>query len=152
MKFLSVLFLLLFSTMMNAQNFDEFRSLLRTGENSEKSAKILIEKSQIAYTKTKKPIYGAFLATGQFLMAKHVFSPFKKMSYFNEGKKNMDGAIKNDPKNVEIRLMRLITQEKAPKMLGYTKNITEDRKIITNEYRNIEDADLKLYIKNYLNL
>ncbi len=152
MKFLSVLFLLLLTTMINAQNFDEFRSLLRSGENSEKSAKILIEKSQNAYSKTKKPIYGAFLATGQFLMAKHVFSPFKKMSYFNDGKKNMDGAIKNDPKNVEIRLMRLITQEKAPKMLGYTKNISEDRKIITNQYRNIDDADLKLYIKNYLNL
>lgn len=137
---------------MVAQNLPELRNLLRSAENSEKSAKMLIKKSEDAYTKTKAPIYGAFLATGQFLMAKHVFSPFKKISYFNEGKKNLEEAISDDPKNVEIRLMRLITQEKAPKMLGYTKNITEDRRIIAKDYRTIEDADLKLYIKNYLNL
>lgn len=152
MKFLSFLFIFLASNLMVAQNLPELRTLLQKAETSETTTKILIKKSEEAYSKTKSPIYSAFLATGQFLMAKHAFSPFKKMSYFNEGKKNMDGAIQKDPKNTEIRLMRLITQEKAPKMLGYTKNITEDRKIIMNEYRNIEDADLKLYIKNYLNL
>ncbi len=152
MKSLAVLFLILISNIMFAQNIVELRGLLRTGENSEKSTKILIEKSSEAFNKTQKPIFGAFLASGQFLMAKHVFSPFKKMSYFNEGKNNLDGAVKNDPKNTEIRLMRLITQEKAPRFLGYTKNLAEDRKMIVSQYNNIEDADLKLYIKNYLNL
>lgn len=152
MKFLNILFLLLFSNFMVAQNLPELRTLLQKAENSENTTKILIKKSEDALGKTKRPIYSAFLATGQFLMAKHVFSPFKKMAYFNEAKKNMDGAILKDPKNTEIRLMRLITQEKAPKVLGYTKNIAEDKKIIINEYRNIEDPDLKLYIKNYLNL
>lgn len=152
MKLLSFLFIFLVSNVMVAQNLPEFRTLLQKAETSENSTKILIQKSEDAYSTTKSPIYSAFLATGQFLMAKHAFSPLKKMSYFNEGRKNLDGAIQKDPKNTEIRLMRLITQEKAPKMLGYTKNIKEDRRIIMNEYRNIEDAGLKLYIKNYLNL
>ena len=152
MKFWSTLIILFISNMMFSQNLEELRTLLRTGESSERSAKTLIEKSKQAVEKTNKPIYASFQAVGNFFMAKHVFSPFKKMSYFNEGKKIMDGAVNKDPKNAEIRLMRLITQEKAPKILGYTKNIGEDKKIILEEYQNIQDEELKLYIKNYLNL
>lgn len=152
MKFFSVLFFLLMANMLFSQNLPELRTLLKTGETSEDSAKVLIDKSSTAFTKTKKPIYAGFMAIGQFFMAKHTFSPFKKMSYFNEGKKNLDNAIIKDPKNAEIRLLRLITQEKAPKLLGYTKNISEDKRVITSEYKKIEDEALKLYIKNYLNL
>ena len=152
MKILSTIFFLLMANMMFSQNLPELRTLLKTGETSEASAKVLIDKSSIAFNKTKQPIYAGFMAIGQFFMAKHAFSPFKKMSYFNEGKKNLDNAIIKDPKNAEIRLLRLITQEKAPKLLGYTKNISEDKKVITSEYKKIEDEALKLYIKNYLNL
>lgn len=152
MKILSVILFLLMANMMFSQNLPELRTLLKTGETSEASAKVLIDKSSTAFNKTKQPIYAGFLAIGQFFMAKHAFSPFKKMSYFNEGKKNLDNAIIKDPKNAEIRLLRLITQEKAPKLLGYSKNISEDKRVITSEYTKIEDEALKLYIKNYLNL
>ena len=137
---------------MFPQNLQELRTLLHSGEKSEKSAKILLEKSSAAYEKTNQPIYAGFFAVGKFFMAKHAFNPLKKMSYFNEGKKNMDGAVRREPKNLEIRLMRLITHDKAPKLLGYSNNISEDRKIIMNEFKNIPDEDLKLYIKNYLKL
>ncbi len=152
MKILSVIFFLLMANMMFSQNLPELRTLLKTGETSEASAKVLIDKSSTAFNKTKQPIYAGFMAIGQFFMAKHAFSPFKKMSYFNEGKKNLDNAIIKDPKNAEIRLLRLITQEKAPKLLGYSQNISEDKRVITSEYTKIEDEALKLYIKNYLNL
>ncbi len=152
MRFYLTIFLFLISNFMFSQNLDELRLLLRNGENSQKSAKTLIEKSKQAVDKTNKPIYASFQAVGNFFMAKHVFSPLKKMSYFNEGKKIMDNAVNNDPKNPEIRLMRLITQEKAPKILGYSKNIADDKKVILEEYQNIQDSELKLYIKNYLKL
>lgn len=152
MKFLISFLLILFSSMMFSQNLQEFRILLQNGEKTEKSAIILIEKSKVALQNTKQPIYASFLAVGHFFMAKHVFSPFKKISHFNAGKKLMNIAVLKDPKNVEIRLMRLSTQEKAPKILGYTKNISEDKKVIINEYENIKDEDLKIYVKKYLNL
>lgn len=137
---------------MFSQNLQELRILLQNGERSEKSAENLIQKSEKAFDATNQPIYASFLAVGHFFMAKHAFSPFKKMSHFNEGKKIMDNAVQQEPKNVEIRLMRLITQEKAPTLLGYTKNISEDRKIIINEYEHIKDRELLTYIKNYLKL
>ena len=152
MKRLGLLLLLICSQMILSQNLEEYRAMLKTGENSERSAKQLIEKSAVAYKQTNQPIYSAFLAVGQFFMAKHAFNPFKKMSYFNEGKEILDGAVKADPKNLEIRLMRLITQEKTPKFLGYTQNIIEDRNLLIKEYQKTGDNDLKLYIKNYLKL
>lgn len=152
MKRLGLLLFLICSQMIFSQNLDEYRALLKTGENSERAAKQLIEKSGASYKKTKLPIYAAFEAVGQFFMAKHAFNPFKKMSYFNVGKNDLDEAVKADPKNLEIRLMRLITQEKTPRFLGYTENITEDRNLLIKEYRTESDEDLKLYIKNYLKL
>lgn len=152
MKRLSFLIILLISNMMFSQNLKEFRTLLKTGENSEKSTKILIEKSTSALKNTKKPIYEGFLAVGNFFMAKHAFNPMKKISYFNDGKKQMENALKSDPVNLEIRLMRLITQENVPAILGYNQKIKEDRNFLAKEYKNTNDEDLKIYIKDYLKL
>ena len=152
MKKIGLLLLLIFTQVMYAQNLKDYRSLLQKGENSENAAKMLIDKSSVAYTQTKQPIYAGFLAVGKFFMAKHVFNPLKKMSYFNEGKKTMEQALKSDPKNLEIRLMRLITQENVPKLLGYYHEIEEDRAFLTREYKTTPDNDLKVYIRDYLKL
>ena len=152
MKRLSLILILLISNLMISQNLKEYRALLQTGESSEKSAKILIEKSSTAYKNSKEPIYVGFLAVGKFFMAKHAFNPLKKMSYFNEGKKLMESALKAEPDNLEVRLMRLITQESVPKVLGYSQNIKEDRTYLTRSYKNTTDDDLKIYIKDYLKL
>ena len=152
MKRLNFLLLLIISNLMFSQNLKEYRALLQTGEKSEKSAKTLIDKSTTAYKNSKEPVYLGFLAVGKFFMAKHAFNPLKKMSYFNEGKKLMESSLKAEPDNLEVRLMRLITQESVPKILGYSQNISEDRTYLTRSYKNTEDEDLKIYIKDYLKL
>lgn len=152
MKRLTFLLLLIISNLMFSQNLKEYRALLQTGEKSEKSAKILIDKSTTAYKNSKEPVYLGFLAVGKFFMAKHAFNPLKKMSYFNEGKKLMENSLKAQPDNLEVRLMRLITQESVPKILGYSQNISEDRTYLTRSYKNTTDEDLKIYIKDYLKL
>ena len=152
MKKIGLFLLIIFTNVMFAQNLKDYRTLLQKGENSEVAAKKLIEKSSMAFSETKQPIYAGFLAVGKFFMAKHVFNPLKKMSYFNEGKNTMEAAIKSDPKNLEVRLMRLITQENAPKLLGYYQNIEEDRNFLTRDYKKTADNDLKIYIKEYLKL
>ena len=152
MKRLTFLILLLIFNLMFSQNLKEYRALLQTGEKSEKSAKTLIEKSTSAYKNSKEPVFLGFLAVGKFFMAKHAFNPLKKMSYFNEGKKLMERSLKAEPDNLEVRLMRLITQESVPKILGYSQNISEDRTYLTRSYKNTKDEDLKIYIKDYLKL
>ncbi len=152
MKILKLLLIILFTQVLQGQNIKDYRILLQKGEKSEKAAIQLIEQSQSAFSETKQPIFGGFLAVGNFFMAKHIFNPMKKMSFFNEGKRTMDQAVNSDPQNLEIRLMRLITQESVPKFLGYYQNIEEDRTLLIKEYKNTPDNDLKIYIKDYLKL
>ncbi|WP_313503352.1 hypothetical protein [Kaistella carnis] len=152
MKRLSLILFLLICHVMGAQSLKEFRALIKQSEKSEKASKSLIEKSTAAYVETKEPIYGGFMAVGNFFMAKHAFNPIKKISYFNQGKRTLENAVKAEPHNIEIRLMRLITQENIPNILGYHQHIKEDRAFIRKEYQKIEDRDLKNFVIDYLKL
>lgn len=152
MKKLGIVLLIMFNQIMFSQNLDEFRNLIKSAEKSEQAAKTLIEKSTVAHKNTNEPIFRGFLAVGNFFMAKHVFNPLKKMSYFKEGKNNLENAVNADPKNIEIRMMRLITQENIPRILGYNQHIKEDREFLIKEYQKAENPVLKNYIKEYLKI
>ena len=152
MKKYSIVFLMLFSVFGFSQSLKEFRALLQKGESSEVYSKTLLEKSKKEFEQTNKPIYEALYAVGHFFMAKHAGNPLSKYSNFNKGKKLLENAVKRDPKNLEIRFMRYICQEKTPSFLGYKDNLEEDKKFILSEYKNTKDENLKTYIKNYFKL
>ena len=149
-KFL--LIFLMFCSFMNAQSLIEFRGYLQKGESSEEVSKTLISKSKTAYETTKKPIYEAFWAVGNFFMAKHAVNPISKYSYFNRGKKLLEGAVKKEPNSIEIRMMRYISQEKTPKFLGYNENMKSDKEFILKNYKNSDDENLVSFIKKYFKI
>lgn len=72
----------------------------------------------------------AYLGGYQCIWAKHVFNPFSKLKTFNEGKNNIEKAVKNEPLNPEIRLVRLSVQKNAPSFLRYGDNVQEDESFI----------------------
>ena len=148
--FLTLVFF--FATMIYGQDLSDFRLLLQKGENSEKATKTLITSSQDAFNKTKKPIYEAFFAVGNFFMAKHAVNPLSKYSYFNKGKKALDNAVSKDPNNLEIRFMRYISQEQTPAFLGYNKDLKNDKNFILKEKKKSKDEDLNKRIKMHLKL
>ena len=148
--FLTLVFF--FATMIYGQDLSDFRLLLQKGENSEKATKTLITSSQDAFNKTKKPLYEAFFAVGNFFMAKHAVNPLSKYSYFNKGKKALENAVNKDPNNLEIRFMRYISQEQTPAFLGYNKDLKNDKNFILAEYKKSKDDDLNKRIKMHLKL
>ncbi len=85
-------------------------------------------------------------------MAKHATNPLSKYSYFNKGKKALENALKKDPNNLEIRLMRFISQEQTPAFLGYNKDLKSDKTFILAEYKKSKDEDLIKRIKMHLKL
>lgn len=137
---------------MNAQSLIEFRGYLQKGESSEEVSKTLMSKSKSAFETTKKPIYQAFYAVGNFFMAKHSDNPINKYSYFNKGKKMLEDAVKKEPNNVEIRMMRYISQEKTPKFLGYNENMNSDKEFILKNFKNSDDENLVSFIKKYFKI
>ena len=142
----------MFCSFMNAQSLIEFRGYLQKGESSEEVSKTLISKSKTAYETTKKPIYEAFWAVGNFFMAKHAVNPISKYSYFNKGKKLLEDAVKKEPNSIEIRMMRYISQEKTPKFLGYNENMKADKEFILKNYKNSDDENLVSFIKKYFKI
>ena len=60
----------------------------------------------------------------------------------------METSISKEPKNGELRFLRLAMQEKSPKILHYTGNIEEDKKILLETYESLEII-VKKVIKKY---
>ena len=98
----------------------------------------------------KSPIHRAYLGGLQTIWARHVFSPISKLNTFKEGKKNIEQAIENDPKNLEIRFIRLSVQKNAPSFLGYKANINEDTAFIKENGDQIESDILHKNIEKLL--
>lgn len=141
-----------FAMTVNAQDLSDLRLLLQKGENSENATKSLIANSKENYLKTKKPIFEAFFAVGNFFMAKHAVNPLSKYSYFNKGKKALESAVIKDPRNLEIRFMRYISQEQTPSFLGYNKDLSIDKSFILSEYKKSNDEDLVRRIKMHFKI
>lgn len=71
-----------------------------------------------------------------------------KMKLFKKGHSLLEYEIKQHPKNVEYRFLRLIIQENAPTFLKYNQNIANDKKLILDNYPKL-GAKLKNNIKEY---
>jgi len=71
------------------------------------------------------PTVRAYQATSTCMMADYVFSPIKKLKYFNKGKADLEELIA-EQKTVEKVYLRLLLQLNIPKFLNYHKNIDED--------------------------
>ena len=76
---------------------------------------------------TESDIHLAYLGAYQTIWANHTTGAFSKFNTFNKGKKNIEQAVKENPNNVEIRMIRLSVQKNCPAFLGYNDNIVQDR-------------------------
>jgi len=74
--------------------------------------------------------------------------PAKKLSTFKQGHKKLEAAIAAHPADAEYRFLRLMIQENAPKNLGYSKNISEDSKIIKAKFPSLP-SETRQSIKTY---
>ncbi len=80
-----------------------------------------------------------YIASVIMQQAEYAKWPHKKLEYFNEGKKMLEGYIAAHPNNIEAHYVRLLVQSSVPGILGYKKEMGNDKVLILTE---IEDADL----------
>jgi len=138
------LMMLMFSSILFAQNIDTYRNNYMRSVEDKSICKNMIDE----LTKhQKKPIFKAYLGAYQTIWANHAVNPISKLNTFNKGKSNIEDAIKLDPKNIEIRFLRYSIQVKAPKFLGYHKQIETDRLFILSNKRLIKEESLNQLIK-----
>lgn len=75
-------------------------------------------------------------------------SVVQKLSFFKQGGKALEAAIKANPQNVEYRFLRLMIQENAPKIVGYNDNLKEDSELVKKNIKLLPVATQKA-VQNY---
>lgn len=96
---------------------------------------------------TSSPEMIAYRGLFKTAYAEHVFWPMTKLSYFNEGKDEIEGQIQNHPDITELYFIRLLVQLNAPSFLGYSDDIDGDFYKVVK----CENVDLRTYMTDNLN-
>jgi hypothetical protein len=122
----------------------DFKKVLKESSKAE----AFIKKHENSQTQLAQAYKGAAKA----MMAEHVLNPYSKYHLFKEGTKTIDKLITQQPKNIEIRFLRLMLQKESPSFLGYDDQILEDAKVFHQHYKSYEHCNLsyKLYMRDIL--
>jgi len=143
--FLSIFLFLAFP---KSPELTEIRKLYATVVNSESNAKEFASKLSDVTKEDNKALY-AYKGASITILAKFKKEISEKSKSFKEGAKMVEFAVANEPNNIEIRLIRLSIQEKAPKILKYNSNKKEDKNFLLDHYKE-QSGNLKEFIKNFI--
>jgi hypothetical protein len=91
-----------------------------------------------------------YLGATKMLLAKHYYNPFNKLEIFNQGKTDLENAIKKDKNNAELVFLRYSCAKNAPHFLNYYQNIATDKQFLENAVTSMTDSDLKNRIQLFL--
>ncbi len=117
-------------------------------ENEEATKTLNNELTSIG--KNDNTVLVAYKGAVTTMMAEYVQGIKDKKVFFKEGRELLEYAIETEPKNVEIRCIRLSVQENVPKITGYHKNKEEDKEFILTNYAAVEDPGAKAFVKGYV--
>ncbi|MFK7812847.1 MAG: hypothetical protein AB8B59_10155 [Maribacter sp.] len=148
MRLLTVLFLLV-STFCISQELKDLRMDYPKANLDEAVTNELHEKLSSVLKEDNKTLV-AFRGAVTTLKAKFAKGFRDKKNYFKEGAELLEYAVETEPKNIEVRCLRLGVQENAPKIVGYQKNIDEDKQFILDHYKSNTDKEVRKFIKGYV--
>ncbi|MFL1896171.1 hypothetical protein ACJRPK_10735 [Aquimarina sp. 2-A2] len=99
---------------------------------------------------SSKPVYRGYHGAALTLKASVAGSIKDKLSYFKEGKKLIETAISEAPANIELRMIRLSVQSNVPRIVGYRRNIEEDKAYIQKNISTVTDPALKKLLNGFI--
>ncbi len=133
---------LLLISVVSFSKSDFYKSMESKKETEVFAMEKLVAVSEV--NSDQKAYYGAILMKS----AEFQKTPSDKLKKFKQGKELLENVIGSNPTNTEYRFLRLIIQENAPKLLKYNSNISEDVKLIQDNYPKLS-KEIKTAIVNY---
>jgi hypothetical protein len=123
-------------------SISQARSMYFSMDSDQKSV-LKLCKLMNADKQSSVPVLLAYKGASSAASAGQVDGVKNKFSYFKKGKSDLEQAIKLDPKDPEIRFLRLATQTNAPGFLLYKGNISEDKDLVLKGLSGflLKDAD-----------
>lgn len=141
------LFLFLGFINLQAQDLASFRAKYSTATANQKNTESFIAFADKA--SSSNPAIVGYKAAAQFLKSKLNLEKGKRIEHIKAGVKSLENVIADNPKNAELRMIRLSIQENLPKVVGYGKNIKSDKDFLLTNLKD-QPADLKKYIRNFI--
>jgi len=129
-----------------SQDLEQIRTEYPFAENSEQITQRLNE--AIASLPADNMILMGYKGALKTLQAKFARKVRDKKKFFKEGVGLIEEAIGTNPENIELRYIRLTVQENAPRIVGYSGDIEEDKNFIINNFGSTA-SKLKTIIKNF---
>lgn len=102
------------------------------------------------YDEKSNPVMYGYRAGATMMMAKYVFNPFSKISYFRKGRDMLEKAVNADSQNMELRFLRFAVQTNLPFFLGYKDHIDTDKIFLLKGISTLEDGVLKTNIGKFM--
>ncbi|WBU89864.1 hypothetical protein [Cellulophaga omnivescoria] len=125
MKLFFLLFAIIYNQYTDCSNLDNVRNTFHTIKTNN-DLKQFIEASKKINCNKVTP----YIASCTMKKAEFTVWPFRKLAYFNEGKKTLEDYIKTYPNDIEARYVRYLVQNNIPSFLGYNTRIAADKKFI----------------------
>jgi len=83
-------------------------------------------------------------------VGRHHPNVFKKMGFFNDGKEKLEQSIENEPKNLELRFLRLTIQTNLPTFLGYAENKESDKAFVLANLDAAPSEEFKKRVRGFI--
>lgn len=128
---------------------EDVRPMYHKAASDEKACKELI-KILAPFTEHNNALLSGYKGSATMMMAKYVFNPVTKLSYFNKGKNILEKAISKEKNNVELRFLRYGVQLSIPFFLGYKSDLKTDKEFLLTSLQKMDDTELKILIIDFL--
>lgn len=147
MKNMLIALAFLVSFVGNAQDLNEVRKKYPLAQDNKEIAQELNDKFE--QVESSNPTINAYKGAVLTLIADFEKKKVEKLRLFKEGKKLLDDAIQTNAANIEMRMIRLGVQENTPKILGYHKEMNEDKEFILRNYQATTSKAEKDVVKKF---
>ena len=128
---------------------NDVRVMYHEASSNNDACKSLVEILK-PYNEKNNPVLSGYRAGATMMMAKYVFSPFSKISYFRKGRDMLQKAVNADDQNIELRFLRFAVQTNLPFFLGYKDHIEADKIFILKGLSSLQDTVLKANIGTFM--
>jgi hypothetical protein len=149
MRILQSVFFALISFSVFSQDITILRKeFVEAASSKENSEQFINTTAKI--TSASKPNLMAYRGAALIIQGKYLPKLEDKKKSIKEGVALLDGAVSKDPRNIEVRAIRMGVQENTPKIVKYRGNIAEDKAFILKNYSDISSAQLKTFVEGYI--
>ncbi len=129
-------------------SLSEVRKLYPKSADDQKNAEAFLAKLESVDDDANTTLVG-YKGAAIAMQAKFAKTIKEKKQLLNTGAVLIEKSIATDPGNIELRMVRLSIQESLPKIVGYSKNMKEDRDFIISKLPSAP-SDIKSYISDFV--